>query len=104
MPRRGAVISLALGWKGEPLYSKGKFTVDEIEHSGSPDRLTIRARSADFRETLNVRREKSSHKTTVGDVVKDIAARHNLKVAIGNDVAAMALDHWTRPTKATPAF
>ncbi|HBS6848764.1 TPA: phage late control D family protein, partial [Klebsiella pneumoniae] len=47
MPRRGAVISLALGWKGEPLYSKGKFTVDEIEHSGSPDRLTIRARSAD---------------------------------------------------------
>ncbi|MDH8137211.1 phage late control D family protein, partial [Klebsiella pneumoniae] len=30
MPRRGAVISLALGWKGEPLYSKGKFTVDEI--------------------------------------------------------------------------
>lgn len=57
MPRRGAVISLALGWKGEPLYSKGKFTVDEIEHSGSPDRLTIRARSADFRETLNVRRE-----------------------------------------------
>lgn len=47
---------------------------------------------------------RSRHKTTVGDVVKDIAARHNLKVAIGNDVAAMALDHWTRPTKATPAF
>jgi phage protein D len=23
MPRRGAVISLALGWKGEPLFSKG---------------------------------------------------------------------------------
>ncbi|MDI8752169.1 acetyl-CoA sensor PanZ family protein, partial [Salmonella enterica subsp. enterica serovar Montevideo] len=42
------------------------FTVDEIEHSGAPDRLTIRARSADFRETLNTRREKSWHQTTVG--------------------------------------
>ena len=104
MPRRGAVISLALGWKGEPLYSKGKFTVDEIEHSGSPDRLTIRARSADFRETLNVRREKSWHKTTVGDVVKDIAARHSLKVAIGNDVAAMALDHLDQTNESDASF
>ena len=104
MPRRGAVISLALGWKDEPLYSKGKFTVDEIEHSGSPDRLTIRARSADFRETLNVRREKSWHKTTVGDVVKDIAARHSLKVAIGNDVAAMALDHLDQTNESDASF
>ena len=93
MPRRGAVISMALGWKGEPLFSKGNFTVDEIEHSGSPDRLTIRARSADFRETLNVRREKSWHQTTVGEVVKEIATRHSLKAAIGKDVAAQVLDH-----------
>jgi phage protein D len=55
-------------------------------------------------ETLNVRREKSWHKTTVGEVVKEIATRHSLKVAIGKDVAAQALDHLTRPTKATPAF
>ncbi len=66
LPRRGAVIQLALGWKGQLLFPKGAFTVDEIEHSGAPDRLTIRARSADFRETLNTRREKSWHQTTVG--------------------------------------
>ena len=59
LPRRGAVITLALGWNGQPLFPKGAFTVDEIEHTGAPDRLTIRARSADFRETLNTRREKS---------------------------------------------
>ena len=40
LPRRGAVIQLALGWKGQPLFPKGAFTVDEIEHSGAPDRLT----------------------------------------------------------------
>ncbi|MBJ3641499.1 phage late control D family protein, partial [Salmonella enterica subsp. enterica serovar Weltevreden] len=71
LPRRGAVITLALGWKGQPLFPKGAFTVDEIEHTGAPGRLTIRARSADFRETLNTRREKSWHKTTVGEVVKE---------------------------------
>lgn len=85
LPRRGAVITLALGWKGQQLFPKGAFTVDEIEHTGAPDRLTIRARSADFRETLNTRREKSWHKTTVGEVVKEIAVRHKLKMALGKE-------------------
>ncbi len=47
LPRRGAVITLR--WlEGQPLFPKGAFTVDEIEHTGAPDRLTIRARSAIF--------------------------------------------------------
>lgn len=104
LPRRGAVIHLALGWKGQPLFPKGAFTVDEIEHSGAPDRLTIRARSADFRETLNTRREKSWHKTTVGDVVKEIAARHNLKMALGKDMTDKALDHMDQTNESDASF
>lgn len=104
LPRRGAVISLALGWKGQALFPKGSFTVDEIEHAGAPDRLTIRARSADFRETLNTRREKSWHQTTVGDVVKDIAARHNLTMALGKDLSAKALDHLDQTNESDASF
>ncbi|EDR7055289.1 phage late control D family protein [Salmonella enterica] len=104
LPRRGAVIHLALGWKGQPLFPKGAFTVDEIEHSGAPDRLTIRARSADFRETLNTRREKSWHQTTVGEVVKEIAARHNLKVALGQDLTDKALDHMDQTNESDASF
>ncbi|HIC8602021.1 phage late control D family protein [Citrobacter freundii] len=104
LPRRGAVIQLALGWKGQPLFPKGAFTVDEIEHSGAPDRLTIRARSADFRETLNTRREKSWHQTTVGEVVKEIAARHNLKVALGKDLTDKALDHLDQTNESDASF
>ncbi|EKT1766621.1 phage late control D family protein [Salmonella enterica] len=104
LPRRGAVIQLALGWKGQPLFPKGAFTVDEIEHSGAPDRLTIRARSADFRETLNTRREKSWHQTTVGEVVKEIAARHNLKVALGQDLTDKALDHMDQTNESDASF
>lgn len=104
LPRRGAVIQLSLGWKGQVPFPKGGFTVDEIEHTGSPDRLTIRARSADFRETLNTRREKSWHQTTVGDVVKEIAARHNLEMALGKDLVSKALDHMDQTNESDASF
>lgn len=104
LPRRGAVISLALGWKGQPLFPKGSFTVDEIEHVGAPDRLTIRARSADFRATLNTRREKSWHQTTVGGVVDDIATRHNLTMALGKDLADTPLDHLDQTNESDASF
>ena len=45
LPVRGAVLSLWLGWKGSALIEKGRFTVDEVEHRGAPDTVTIRARS-----------------------------------------------------------
>lgn len=104
LPRRGAVIHLALGWKGQPLFPKGAFTVDEIEHSGAPDRLTIRARSADFRETLNTRREKSWHQTTVGEVVQEIAARHNLRLALGKDLTDKSVDHLDQTNESDASF
>ncbi len=49
MPQRDAVLSQGLGWQGSQLTHKGRFTVNEVEHQGAPDTLTIRARSADFR-------------------------------------------------------
>lgn len=104
MPRRGAVLSLAIGWQGEPLYVKGQFTVDEIEHSGAPDRLTIRARSADFRNTLNIKREKSWHNTTVGVVVSEMAARHKLQQAIGDDMAKQPVDHIDQTNESDGSF
>ncbi|HBN1908808.1 TPA: phage late control D family protein [Escherichia coli] len=104
LPRRGAVITLALGWKGLPLLPKGAFTVDEIEHTGAPDRLTIRARSADFRETLNTRREKSWHNTTIGEVVKEIAARHKLKMALGKDLSDKPVEHIDQTNESDGSF
>lgn len=78
--------------------------MDEIEHTGAPDRLTIRARSADFRETLNTRREKSWHKTTVGEVVKEIAARHKLKMALGKDLSDKPVEHIDQTNESDGSF
>ncbi|MCE9980025.1 phage late control D family protein [Leclercia adecarboxylata] len=104
LPRRGAVITLAIGWKDRPLVMKGKFTVDEIEHAGTPDRLTIRARSADFRETLNIKRERSWHDTTVGAVIQEIAARHKLEHAIGQDMLSQKIGHEDQTNESDGSF
>lgn len=93
MPVRGAVLSLLLGWQGQPLVNKGTFTVDEVEHRGAPDTLTIRARSADFRGTLNSRREESYHDTTLGAVLEKIAARNKLTASVAEGLAGIAIPH-----------
>lgn len=93
MPARGAVLSLFFGWQGTALMGKGQFTVDEIEHRGAPDTLTIRARSADFRGSLNSRREASYHDTTLGAVVKQIAQRNKLVASLARDFAEITIPH-----------
>lgn len=93
LPVRGAVVKLFLGWQGQPLTGKGEFTVDEVEHHGAPDTLMIRARSADFRGTLNSRREESWHDTTLGAVVKQIAERNKLTPAIAAEFSDITVRH-----------
>ncbi|NIE70347.1 phage late control D family protein [Pantoea sp. Acro-807] len=93
MPVRGAELSLFLGWKGQALVGKGTFTVDEVEHHGAPDTMTIRARSADFRGSLNSRREVSYHDTTLGAIVEQIAGRNNLKAMLADGFATIAVAH-----------
>jgi len=93
MPPRGAVMNIALGWKGQALTNKGDFTVDEVEHRGTPDTLTIRARSADYRGSLNSRRDNSYHDTTLEAVVSAVAARNNLKPAIAEPFRGVPVSH-----------
>ncbi|MFP1869280.1 phage late control D family protein [Lonsdalea quercina] len=104
MPARGAKISVAFGWQGEPLVSKGLFTVDEISHQGPPDRLVITARSADFRDDFNVKREYSWHNVTVGDVVSAIAGRYNLKPAVSVSLKDIGIDHADQTSESDISF
>lgn len=93
LPVRGAVLTLWLGWKDSALVNKGSFTVDEVEHRGAPDTVTIRARSADFRGSLNSRREESWHDKTLGAIVEAIAARNKLTAAVAPELAKIQLPH-----------
>ena len=93
LPVRGAVLTLWLGWKGSALIEKGRFTVDEVEHRGAPDTVTIRARSADFRGSLNSRREESWHDKTLGMIVEAIAKRNKLEAAVAPELARIPIPH-----------
>nr|WP_240789723.1 contractile injection system protein, VgrG/Pvc8 family [Pseudomonas leptonychotis] len=93
IPPRGAVLRLWLGWSDTGLVDKGSYTVDETEHSGAPDALNIRARSADLRGTLKTKRERSFHATTLGAVVATVAAAHGLSPVISAVLSSIELLH-----------
>lgn len=93
IPSKGAQIACAIGWVGEPLVEKGLFTVDEVEHSGAPDKLTIRASSADLRGGLRVKREASWHNTTLGKLVATVAKRSGLTPVVAAELEKVAIKH-----------
>ncbi len=98
IPPAGAVIALKLGWKGEQLAEMGTYTVDEVDHTGTPDVLTIRARSADFSSALTEKRTigwdaETTSTATLGDLVNAIAKRHGLTAAIRDVLAARPIKH-----------
>lgn len=101
LPAAGATLAVQLGWLSGSdvtvgLIDKGKFIVDEIEHSGPPDAIIIRARSADLTSAIRTRREQSWHKTTLGAIVKDIAARNKLTARCAPVFASQPVDALTQ--------
>ncbi|WP_223527990.1 phage late control D family protein [Pseudomonas sp. A-RE-23] len=91
IPPKGAVIRLWLGWSDTDLVDKGSYTVDEIEHSGGPDVLNIRARSADLRKGFKTKRERSWSNTTLGAVLGDIALGNGLTATIADALAGLPI-------------
>lgn len=91
IPPRGATVSLWLGWSDTGLVSKGSYTVDETEHSGAPDVLSIRARSADLREGLKAKKERSWTGQTLGAIIQTVAAAHGLSPVISAALSVVEL-------------
>ncbi|WP_439587676.1 phage late control D family protein [Hydrogenophaga sp.] len=93
IPRKGVSIALALGYRESGLVDKGTFTVDEAEHSGTPDVITIRARSADLSQSLRNRREQSWHGTILGTLLQTMALRNGLRLRVATTLAQRAVPH-----------
>lgn len=104
MPERGAVAELWLGWQGEQLIYKGKYTVDEISHAGTPDVLTIRARSADLTSGLNTQRERAWHNTSVASILNTIADEVDLTAVVSKDLAIKAIAHIDQTNESNANF
>ncbi|MBH9537913.1 contractile injection system protein, VgrG/Pvc8 family [Novosphingopyxis sp. YJ-S2-01] len=94
LPPVGATIQVQLGFEGQDggvaagLFDKGLFTVDEVTHSGPPDRITLRARSADFTSSWRMRRDQSWQDVTLGAVLQELAGRQEIKARIAAALAS----------------
>ncbi|EDY85354.1 phage late control D [gamma proteobacterium HTCC5015] len=89
IPPTKAELSLAIGWVGSTLVEKGTFTVDEASHSGPPDVLTIRARSANLIDALPGKKSRSWENATLQDIVTDIAKEHGYQPIVGQALAGI---------------
>jgi len=93
IPPRGAVLRVWLGWDGEGLTDLGTFTVDEVEHSGSPDQLFLRGRSVQMKAAIRQLREQSYSGMTVGAIVERLAGRNSLVPRCHASLATLVVDH-----------
>lgn len=104
IPRAGAPIVLELGWKGAALTPKGRFKVDEVEVAGTPDIISLTARSADFTSGFRRRRAGSWRNTTLGAVLEEVAGRQGLRPRISQDLAATPLQVLDQGQESDAAF
>ncbi|CAJ0743778.1 phage late control D family protein [Ralstonia mannitolilytica] len=93
LPEKGVRLSLSLGWADTGVVNKGTYKVDELEHTGPPDRLIIRARSAEMDGGLTTRRENSYVGKTVSEVVQAIAMRNKFTWMVGKKLADLLIAH-----------
>ncbi|OCC25327.1 hypothetical protein MB02_01245 [Croceicoccus estronivorus] len=96
IPKPGRLLDLAMGWErgtGVPLglVRMGTFKVDEARWGGPPDRITIRARSADFTDAFRIRQERGFVGQTVSAVLGKLAADNGLTPAIDAALGAKTI-------------
>ena len=93
LPRRGVKINCQLGFVGEGLHDKGDFIVDETEWSGTPDTITIKASSANFKSKIKEAKSKSYHRKTFGEIAEEIAKNHDLTLVMIDELKSINLNH-----------
>ena len=92
-PRHGVNLEVLLGYRQQGLVFVGLYVVDEITHHGPPGTLTICARAADMRGSLKAPKTRVWDNTTIGDIVRIIAADHHLEPEISQTLSSIAVDH-----------
>lgn len=104
IPSKGARINVAFGWLDSGIVDKGIFTVDEIEHTGAPDVLTLRARTASLIDTFRQPVERSFHDTTLGAVIEVIAFQQELQAGIADALRNVPVKHLDQTRESDAAF
>ena len=102
IPETGAELEVSLGYDGINM-PMGMFVVDEVEVSGWPGEMVIRARAAPYdkskagKTNLQTQKNRSWPKDTkLGDMVSKIAKEHGLKPVVAAKLKSIVLPHITQ--------
>lgn len=90
MPSKGDKLSMSIGFDNEMLDC-GTFTVDEIEFSGPPDTVQIRALAAGITNPIRTKNSKAYEKQTLRQIADEIAKKYGYRI-IDNNSDKSALD------------
>jgi uncharacterized protein len=97
LPPFNATLTVAMGWlrgTGVPvgLVQMGTFVVDDLTWEGPPDKITIKAHSADLKDTYRTRRTRTWTNQTLSAITAQIATENGLTNAIHPDLAGTVVD------------
>lgn len=99
VPPTGAELELSLGYDGI-LTPMGLFVCDEVELSGWPGQMTIRARAAVYDKSKRGKTDLQTQKTRswpegtkFADMVKKVAEEHGLEPKVASSLQSITLPH-----------
>lgn len=110
MPDTGAELEVFLGYDGK-VQRMGLYVVDEVELSGWPGAMTIRAKAAPYdtskggKTDLQTQKSRSWPKgTKLGDLVAKIAKEHGMESAVSESLKGIVLPHFTQTEESDISF
>ena len=93
MPKRGVKLQCWMGYIDAGVHDMGVYTVDSVEWGGTPDTITVKAKSADMKGSLKSGRTQSYHDKKLGEIAKEVATRHELELAMTDYLMNIEVGH-----------
>ncbi len=93
-PGHGDSLSLGFGWRGAGIRTIGRFEIDEVEPSGPPSSVNIRALATGIRAPVRTIEHKAYENTTLDQVAEQIAQRQGMTLV--GSIEPIPLDRLTQ--------
>ena len=93
LPKRGVKLQCWMGFVDVGVHDMGTYIVDSSEWSGSPDTISIKAKSADFKSSLKSGHSQSYHNKTLGEIAETVAKRQQLTLSIKPELVSIDVGH-----------
>ena len=93
LPKRGVKLQCWMGFEDAGIHDMGIYIVDSSEWAGTPDTISIRAKSADFKSSLKSGHSQSYHNKTLGEIAETVAKRQQLTLSIKPELVSIDVGH-----------